>query len=53
MKKLVFASLMALVSISLVLAPALRAQDTGTIQIKDPAEFNAYQNAYTQTDPKA
>jgi hypothetical protein len=53
MKKLVFASLMALVSISLVIAPALRAQDTGTIQIKDPAEFNAYQNAYTQTDPKA
>ena len=53
MKKLVFASLMALVSISLVISPALRAQDTGTIQIKDPAEFNAYQNAYTQTDPKA
>lgn len=53
MKKLVFASLMALVSISLVAAPALRAQDSGTIQIKDPAEFNAYQNAYTQTDPKA
>ncbi|MGA2651323.1 MAG: hypothetical protein ABSF28_12400 [Terracidiphilus sp.] len=53
MKKLVFASLMALVSIGLVIAPPLRAQDTGTIQIKDPAEFNAYQNAYTQTDPKA
>lgn len=53
MKKLLFASLMALVSVSLVIAPALRAQDTGTIQIKDPAEFNAYQNAYTQTDPKA
>jgi hypothetical protein len=54
MKKLVFASLMALVSVSLVIAPPLRAQDaSGTIQIKDPAEFNAYQNAYTQTDPKA
>jgi len=53
MKKLVFASLMALVSVSLVIAPVLRAQDSGTIQIKDPAEFNAYQNAYTQTDPKA
>ena len=31
----------------------LRAQESGTIQIKDPAEFNAYQMATTQTDPKA
>ena len=50
MKKLVFASVMALASISLVMAPALRAQD---ITIKDPAEFNAYQMATTQSDPKA
>jgi hypothetical protein len=50
MKKLVFASVMALASISLVWAPALRAQD---ITIKDPAEFNAYQMATTQADPKA
>jgi hypothetical protein len=53
MKKFVFASVMALASISLVNAPMLRAQDTGTISIKDPAEFNAYQNATTQSDPKA
>jgi hypothetical protein len=53
MKKLVLASLMALAIISLVPASALRAQDTGTIQIKDPAEYNAYQNATTQSDPKA
>jgi hypothetical protein len=53
MKKLVFASLMALASISLVPTSTLRAQDTGTIQIKDPAEYNAYQNATTQSDPKA
>lgn len=53
MKKLVLASLMALAIISLVPAPALRAQDTGTIQIKDPAEYNAYQTATTQSDPKA
>ena len=52
MKKLVFASVMALASISLVAAPMLRAQDS-TITIKDPQEFNAYQMANTQTDPKA
>ncbi len=51
MKKLVFASAMALASMSLVSTPALRAQDTGQITIQDPAEFNAYQNASTQTDP--
>lgn len=52
MKKLVFASVMALASLSLVPAPTLRAQDQ-TISIKDPAEFNAYQMATTQSDPKA
>lgn len=51
MKKLVFASVMALASICLVPAPTLRAQDS--ITIKDPAEFNAYQMAITQTNPKA
>jgi hypothetical protein len=50
MKKLVFASVMALATMSLVSAPALRAQD---ITIKDPSEFNAYQMATTQADPKA
>src|SRR6266568_7422254 len=53
MKKFVFASVMALASLSLVSAPTLRAQDSGTIQIKDPAEYNAYQMATTQSDPKA
>jgi hypothetical protein len=53
MKKFVFASVMALASLSLVYAPTLRAQDSGTISIKDPAEFNAYQTASTQSDPKA
>ncbi len=53
MKKIVFASVMALASISLV-APMLHAQDQGgTIKINDPAEFNAYQMATTQSDPKA
>jgi len=52
MKKLVFATAMALAGMSLVSARALRAQDSGqSIQIQDPAEFNAYQDASTQTDP--
>jgi tetratricopeptide (TPR) repeat protein len=42
---------MALAGLSLVSTPALRAQDPGQITIQDPAEFNAYQNAITQTDP--
>lgn len=50
MKKLVFASAMALAGMILVSVAALRAQD---IQIQDPAEFNAFQNASTQTDPSA
>ena len=53
MKKFVFASVMAMASISLVYAPTLRAQDSDTISIKDPSEFNAYQMATTQSDPKA
>jgi tetratricopeptide (TPR) repeat protein len=44
---------MALASIGLVYTPTLRAQDSDTISIKDPAEFNAYQMATTQSDPKA
>ena len=52
MKKFVFASVMALASMSLVVAPKLQAQDSGQITIKDPAEFNAYQMATTQGDPK-
>jgi hypothetical protein len=52
MKKLVFASAMALAGVCLVSKPALRAQDPGqTIQIQDPAEYNAYQNFSTQSDP--
>src|ERR1700722_7808252 len=50
MKKFVYASVLALACISLVSAPALRAQDS--ITIKDPVEFNSYQNATTQSDPK-
>ena len=48
MKKFVFASVMALASISLVSSPLLRAQD---LSIKDPSEYNAYSMASTQADP--
>ncbi len=51
MKKFVFVSVMALASLGLLVAPTLHAQDQ--ITIKDPAEFNAYQNSITQNDPKA
>jgi hypothetical protein len=52
MKKLVFATAMALAGICLVSTPALRSQESGqTIQIQDPAEYNAYQNFSTQSDP--
>jgi tetratricopeptide (TPR) repeat protein len=50
MNKLVFASAMALASISLVSSPALQAQDSGQISLP-PDQFNSYQNAMTQTDP--
>jgi hypothetical protein len=53
MKKFVFSIVMALASMSLVSAPTLRAQDSDQITIKDPAEFNAYQMATTQSDLKA
>src|ERR1700733_13957326 len=51
----VLASMSAVAGLSLATAPALLAQATPAdqISVKDPAEFNAYQNANTQTDPKA
>ena len=52
MKKFVFAFVLALVYICLVSSPTLKAQDSDTISIKDPTEFNAYQMATTQNDPK-
>ncbi len=56
MKKLVFASAMALASICLVSTPTLRAQDAGGGQSAGqislpPDQYNAYQNFSTQTDP--
>lgn len=60
MKKFVLASVfasapfMVLAGFSVVAAPTLLAQAPAqTISIQDPAEFSAYQNATTQTDPKA
>ncbi len=53
MKKLVLASAMAVAGICLVSAPTLRAQGSDQITIQNPAEFNAYQQATSQTDPAA
>ena len=55
MKKLVLASTMALASFALVAAPRLQAQagqDSGQISIP-PEQFNDYQLAMSQPDPKA
>jgi hypothetical protein len=57
MKKLVFASVVALASAGFVAGPAVHAQDPGgqaskDLTLKDPAEYNAYQMFSTQTDPK-
>lgn len=54
MKKIVMATVMAMASVSVFVMPTLRAQDNnGTIQIKDPAEYNAYSLFSSQSDPKA
>ncbi len=54
MKKLVFASAMAIASLGLVCTPALNAQAAGGGQINLPAaEYNAYQTATTETNPTA
>jgi len=50
MKKLVFASVLALACIGYVATPMLRAQDS--ITIKDPKEYNDFQLANSQTDDK-
>ena len=49
----VFASMSTLAVLSLATAPTLQAQNAPDLSIQDPAEFNAYQNAMTQTDPRA
>jgi len=55
MKKIVFASAMALAGLGLSVTPMLRAQETSTQsgQVSLPADqFNAYQLATTESDPK-
>jgi hypothetical protein len=51
----VFASMTAAAGLSFAAAPALLAQAPAApaVSIKDPAEFNAYQNIATQTSPQA
>src|SRR5450432_1279217 len=57
MKKVVFASVLAIAASSLFSVPAIFAQDQGAqadqITIKDPAEYNSYTNAIGQSSPAA
>ena len=56
MKKVFLASVFALAAIGFATAPTLFGQAapaSDSITIKDPAEYNAYQNAITQTSPQA
>jgi len=51
MKKQVFASMVVLAGMGFAAASQAKAQDN--ITIKDPAEYNSYQLASTQADPKS
>ena len=57
MKKVLFASLLAIATSALCLPPPAMAQDQGSqssqITIKDPAEYNAYTSAIGQSTPAA
>jgi hypothetical protein len=57
MKKVVFASLLAVATSAICLPPAARAQEQASqssqITIKDPAEYNAYTSAIGQSTPAA
>jgi len=54
MKKFLVTPVLVLAALTLAVVPATLAQaPPQSIVIKDPAEFNAYNNATTQTDPKA
>jgi len=55
MKKFLVTPVLVLAALTLAVVPAIVAQAPASqpITIKDPAEFNAYQNATTQTDPAA
>ncbi len=53
MKKFVLSSAIVLASVVFAATPNLRAQDNAGQIALEPAEFNAYQTASTQTDPAA
>src|SRR6185437_13300140 len=57
MKKVVLASMLVVGCIVAAAAPAIMAQEqssqSGSITIKDPAEYNAYTNAIGQSNPAA
>jgi hypothetical protein len=54
MKKVVFASMLVVATMLPAVAPTVLAQDqSSSITIKDPAEYNAYTNAIGQSSPAA
>lgn len=53
MKKLIIASVFAVAGFSLLSSQLMPAMAQENIQIKDQAEYNAFTNATTQTDPNA
>ncbi len=54
MKKYLLTSVVILAGFCMVAAPLAQAQDaSGQITIKNPAEYNSYQNAVSQTTPQA
>jgi hypothetical protein len=54
MKKVVFASMLVVATMLPAVAPTVLAQDqSSSITIKDPAEYNAYTNAIGQSSPSA
>lgn len=52
-KKFLYAAVLAFAGSAMVAAPVLMAQNSGTITIKDPAEYNAYNSAIGQPTPQA
>lgn len=52
-KKILYVTVLALASSAMGAAPMMLAQSSGTITIKDPAEYNAYNSAIGQPTPQA
>lgn len=52
-RKLLYVTVLALAGSAMFAVPGMQAQSSGTITIKDPAEYNAYNSAIGQPTPQA